>query len=140
MPTDPRETPTPPRTAAELADALERCQRLVEDPDSTFGPRAYYHAVYIMLPDLLRVLRERPAWQPMDERAKDGRLVLLGKDMGAPWGFVRGYGRYERVAGVEGWISYGMGHPPGNLGLGDPTHYAELPDPPASSSPAQEPR
>lgn len=40
---------------------------------------------------------------------------------------VLGFGRWEQVGDIGGWISYGFSDPPGNLGLAAPTHWQELP-------------
>ena len=70
-------------------------------------------------------------WQPIETAPMDGTVVLVGRDMGECWGFVRGYGHYEDLGGgVCGWISQGFSEPPGNLGLGNPTHWKPLPDSP----------
>lgn len=34
------------------------------------------------------------------------------------------------VAGIDGWIPRGFTDPPGELGLGNPTHWMPLPSPP----------
>ncbi len=71
-------------------------------------------------------------WQPIETAPRDGTVVLLGRDVGEPWGFVRGYGHFEGKADelISGWLSYGLYDPPGNLGLGNPTHWMPLPAPP----------
>lgn len=37
---------------------------------------------------------------------------------------------WESVCGISGWLSRGFFNPPGELGLGHPTHWMPLPEPP----------
>ena len=71
-------------------------------------------------------------WQPIESAPKDGTTVLVGVQH-EMYGFVRGYGRFKGNPGafVSGWISNGFSDPPGNLGLGNPTHWMPIPPPPA---------
>lgn len=71
-------------------------------------------------------------WQPVDDKAKSGDLFEIARHMGSPWGWVRGVGYYASIKGVEGWITQGFCEPPGNLGLGGPTHYRPLSPPPTA--------
>jgi hypothetical protein len=74
-------------------------------------------------------------WRPIETAPKDGTAVLLFRQVG-PWS-VRGWGRWVRLAGVEGWLSYGFYDPPGNLGLAGPSHWAPIinaPPPPEPSN------
>jgi hypothetical protein len=70
-------------------------------------------------------------WRPIESAPKDGTTVLIGRDMGEPWGFVRGYGHWEGFRGIEGWLAYPIFEIPGVLGLGNPTHWTPIPAPPA---------
>lgn len=75
-------------------------------------------------------------WRPIETAPKDGRPVLLGRDMGDPWGWVTGWGEWFDHNGISGWVTRGgFYEPPGVLGLGDPTHWAPLPTPPLSQDP-----
>lgn len=75
-------------------------------------------------------------WQPIDTAPKDGTTVLLFRRLD-PWNVI-GYGRWistkwrlkDGTTPIEGWLSYGFDDPPGNLGLGGPTHWMPLPEPP----------
>ena len=70
-------------------------------------------------------------WQPIETAPKDGTYVMVGRDMGEPWGFVLGTGFYAFVDSlVNGWVCRGIVDPPGDLGLGNPTHWMPLPEPP----------
>lgn len=75
------------------------------------------------------------AWQPIETAPRDGTYVLVGRDMGEPWGFVRGTGCWwgDGRDFVSGWICRGISDPPGELGLGSPTHWAPIPSPPKPS-------
>lgn len=76
----------------------------------------------------------RSEWQPIETAPKDGRRVFIARDMGDPWGWVRGLAYYEKVRGIEGWIAVaGVSDVPGVLGLADPTHWTPIPKPPSSS-------
>lgn len=69
-------------------------------------------------------------WLPIDSAPKDGTTVLLYSNKnGLGWDVV-GYGRYEKLGIIEGWISGGFSETPGNLGLAHPTHWMPLPTPP----------
>lgn len=70
-------------------------------------------------------------WLPITDEQCDGRTYIVGRDMGT-WGFVRGYGYFSDRPHqlVSGWICRGFTDPPGELGLGHPTHYQPLPPPP----------
>lgn len=70
-------------------------------------------------------------WQPIETAPKDGTTVLLYREV-VPFKVV-GYGRWEDVLGISGWISYGFhrgGGDASNLGLAAPTHWMPLPAPP----------
>lgn len=75
-------------------------------------------------------------WQPIETAPHDGRPILLARKMGPPWGWVRGWGYWaslndkRRRRDLGGWICHGFFDPPGELGLGAPTHWQPLPDPP----------
>ena len=74
-------------------------------------------------------------WRPIETAPKDGRTVIVGRDMG-DFGFVRGYGRFEGAPGAfrGGWISHGFSEHTGDLGLAHPTHWMPLPPPPTTSA------
>lgn len=74
----------------------------------------------------------RQGWLPVQSAPMDGTVVLVGRFMGEPWGFVYGAGYYFSKNGAEGWICRGLRDPPGELGLGNPTHWQPIPPPPAS--------
>lgn len=78
------------------------------------------------------VSAETLTWQPIETAPKDGTPVLLYREC-AGWS-VRGWGYWVDVKGIDGWVSHGFGDPPGNLGLGHPTHWMPLPEPPALSA------
>lgn len=72
-------------------------------------------------------------WMPIETAPKDGTLIMVYKYvkpwrvMGtAYWCVVGTFGNTE----ISGWISRGITDPPGNLGLGEPTHWMPLPEPP----------
>jgi hypothetical protein len=77
-------------------------------------------------------------WQPIATAPRDGTVVLVYREI-APWRVV-GWARWEgielgdfnRPQTIGGWISNGFYDPPGNLGLGHPTHWMPLPEPPVS--------
>lgn len=75
-------------------------------------------------------------WQPIDTAPKDGRTVLVGRDVGDPWGFVYGAGYFHATADpiLRGWICRGLKDPPGELGLGNPTHWMPIPAPPKAAN------
>jgi Lar family restriction alleviation protein len=79
-----------------------------------------------------RLATEAERWQPIETAPKDGTPVLVCRDMGNPWGWVRGWSRWVDVRGISGWLSHGMFDVPGDLGLGNPTHWQPLPAPPAA--------
>lgn len=70
-------------------------------------------------------------WQPIETAPKDGRVIIVGRDMGSS-GFVRGFGRFEGDPGsmISGWVCRGFTDPPGDLGLANPTLWMPLPEPP----------
>lgn len=72
-------------------------------------------------------------WLPITDEQCDGRTYIVGRDMGT-LGFVRGYGYFfgRPHTLVSGWICRGFTDPPGELGLGHPTHYQPLPPPPTT--------
>ena len=74
------------------------------------------------------LLREAPAWwRPIESAPKGGNTVLVGRNMGEPWRFVYGAGYYFEKHGIGGWVCRGLREPPGELGLGNPTHWMPLP-------------
>lgn len=76
-------------------------------------------------------------WQPIETAPRDGTYVLVGRDMGEPWGFVRGTGYYiGEGTRVAGWVCRGINDPPGEFGLGNPTHWCPLPEAPLKTPPA----
>lgn len=77
-------------------------------------------------------------WQPISSAPKDGTLIFVARDMGKPWGWVRGVSRWDGAHGIYGWISRGLYDPPGELGLGQPDVWLPIPKPPAAPSPEQE--
>lgn len=69
-------------------------------------------------------------WQPIETAPKDGTTILITREM-EMFGWVRGYATYQTISGIGGgWVSHGFGVF-GELGLGNPTHWMPLPDPPA---------
>lgn len=84
-------------------------------------------------PQQLAANRPSPAsspWRPIETAPRDGRTIIVGRDMGEPWGFVRGTGQW---AGTS-WICRGFTDPPGGLGLAAPSHWTPFPDPPSPAS------
>jgi len=69
-------------------------------------------------------------WQPIETAPKDGTPVHLARDMGDIWGWVVGWGHWEEVHGISGWIARGYYEVPGDLGLGSPDLWMPLPAPP----------
>ena len=80
-----------------------------------------------------RIREANSGWRPIETAPMDGTTVIVGRDMGS-FGFVRGYGRFEGKPGsfISGWVCNGFTDPPGNLGLGAPTHWMPLPAPPTT--------
>lgn len=78
----------------------------------------------------LEAALERMQWRPIAEAPRDGTTIIVGCHMPA-WGWVQGWARWDGAAGIYGWISRGFFDPPGNLGLGHPTHFMPLRPPPA---------
>lgn len=78
------------------------------------------------------VCRVADEWRSI-ENAPPMTYVLVGRDMGEPWGFVRGTG-YFKEGSISGWVCRGICDPPGELGLGNPTHWQSLPAPPKERS------
>jgi len=76
---------------------------------------------------------EAALWQPIETAPKDGSFVIVASS-DSSFGWVRGFARWASVAGIDGWISYGAFDPPGNLGLGHPTHWRPIPVPPTSGA------
>jgi len=71
-------------------------------------------------------------WRPIETAPLDGSTVLLYRFVD-PWHVV-GYGFWQPALpgdafGIEGWITYGLMDPPGNLGLGLPSHWAPIDTP-----------
>lgn len=69
-------------------------------------------------------------WRTIDSAPKDGTPVFVARDMGQIWGWVRGTAYWTDARGISGWIARGISDPPGELGLGEPTHWQPLPPPP----------
>ena len=67
-------------------------------------------------------------WQPIETAPKDGRTIIVFRNIHG-WN-VLGYAYWVDVRGIDGWVSNGFSDPPGNLGLGHPTHWMPLPTPP----------
>lgn len=75
-------------------------------------------------------------WRPIETAPRDGTRIAIARDMGAPWGWVRGIAQYESYNGIEGWCPIcGFSEPPGELGLAAPTHWMPLPSPPQAALP-----
>ena len=73
-------------------------------------------------------------WQRIESAPKDGTRICVGRLAHGPWGFVRGVAYWEDFRGISGWVPIcGFSEPPGVLGLGNPTHWCELPSPPERS-------
>jgi len=71
-------------------------------------------------------------WRPIEMAPKDGTYVAVARDMGAPWGWVRGVAYYVECGEIAGWVPIcGFSEPPGVLGLAQPTHWQPLPAPPS---------
>lgn len=69
-------------------------------------------------------------WRPIETAPKNGSSILVARHMGQPWGWVLGTAYWVSVRGISGWIARGITEPPGELGLGEPTHWQPLPPPP----------
>jgi len=69
-------------------------------------------------------------WQPIETAPLDGQTILLYRHISS-W-HVIGYGHWvtDDEPSMCGWLSYGFDDPPGNLGLGAPTHWMPIPEPP----------
>jgi hypothetical protein len=105
--------------------AIQLAKQLVE------GGKIYPPVDYLaeMAAEFLKAVE--PGWRTDFENAPHEIPVLIGRDMGAPWGFVRGVGYYAKAGGIEGWVpTAGVSSVPGVLGLGNPTHFALIPEPP----------
>lgn len=71
-------------------------------------------------------------WMPIETAPKDGTTVLVARHVGNGWGWVIGVAEWSIAGDIAGWISRGLLHPPGELGLAHPTHWMPLPEPPES--------
>lgn len=119
-------------TTSADAKVIAEIQRYAEDQmwaDHAEVPKA-------LLRSAIRLLQSRaPAtagWRTIDSAPRDGTRIVIAKNMGEPWGWVRGIGGYERARGIEGWIAFcGFNDVPGVLGLAEPTHWQPLPEPPS---------
>lgn len=88
-------------------------------------------------PNTVAILRhaasalEQEGWRDISTAPKDGTVVLIARDMGAPWGFVRAFGYWVSHGGISGWVPTGAAsNPPGVLGLAAPDCWMPLPPPP----------
>lgn len=76
-------------------------------------------------------------WRTIDSAPRGGTHVIIARDMGPPWGWVRGVGYHVsggKYVNIEGWVPIcGASEHPGVLGLGHPTHWCALPSPPTST-------
>jgi len=72
-------------------------------------------------------------WHAIETAPRDGRTVLLYRYVD-PW-HVIGYGYWQDIRGLSGWLSVGFHDPPGNLGLAHPTHWAALTPPEPEAQP-----
>lgn len=75
--------------------------------------------------------QEPQGWLPIESAPKDGTPIQVARYMGEPWRWVRGWATWADLGDIGGgWISRGYFEPPGELGLGNPTHWKPLgPDP-----------
>lgn len=82
---------------------------------------------------------EARQWQPIETAPKDGTTVIVGRNMGDFFGFVRGTGWFEGdpKSFMSGWVSRGFTDPPGELGLAHPTHWMPLPTTPIDAARAE---
>lgn len=76
-------------------------------------------------------------WQPIESAWRDGRPIIVARH-DPTFGWVRGWSRWVDVHGISGWISHGFFEIPGELGLAHPTHWQEIPAPPASPTAEEE--
>lgn len=73
-------------------------------------------------------------WPTIDSAPKDGTPILVAR-YDDTFGWVRGWAAWESVPGklgfgkVGGWLARGFYDPPGELGLGNPTHWCPIPSP-----------
>lgn len=80
--------------------------------------------------DLCASLLAKSQWQPMETAPKDGTAILVARHVDL-FGWITGYATYQTLSRIGGgWIARGFGIF-GELGLGEPTHWMPLPDPPA---------
>ena len=115
-----------------MTDVLEPLRQLVQHCETHGIPLA---SVTV---GEARAILNTYEWQSLDELGEpqpgvwpwDGSVCLVARHMGDPWGWVRGFGRWMSINKViSGWVCRGFTDPPGELGLGHPTH-VRLPDPP----------
>lgn len=112
---------------------VDLMQTLDEDhsPDPSVVETNWYTNadIYIQQAEAAIAAYEAAMWRPIEEAPKDGTPVLVATH-DSTFGWVRGWARYEDLGGRigGGWVSYGFFEPPGNLGLGSPTHFRPLPD------------
>jgi hypothetical protein len=69
-------------------------------------------------------------WLPIRTAPRDGRLVRIARDMGEPWGLVKGLGYWVPEFGGCWVPTKGDSEIPGVLGLGSPALWMPLPLPP----------
>lgn len=83
----------------------------------------------LTLGDLRELLAELE-WRPIETAPRDGTPVQIGR-FSDIYGFVGGIGYYINALDISGWIAIcGFDKVAGVLGLGHPTHWRPLPEPP----------
>lgn len=79
---------------------------------------------------------QAPQWLPIESAPKDGRTIIVAREMGDFGGWVKGHARWHGgTALVSGWVSHGFDPVMSNLGLAHPTHWMPLPAAPGASPP-----
>ena len=77
-------------------------------------------------------------WHRIDDpdhpAPRDGTTILVFRHIHG-WNVV-GTAHWEELPAPVGggWLSQGISDPPGNLGLGHPTHWAAIPPPPKAET------
>jgi hypothetical protein len=143
-------------TEAQRESAAERVRAFVDDWGVPTG-KGPWNRIDQLVGDIRTLLEQVAAvpvpqgWQTIDSAPRDGTTIMVARDMGESWGWVRGYAYWDSVVTglaygtdpieVAGWISHGFSDPPGELGLGHPTHWMPLPPPPGTEAvPHPEPK